>query len=304
MAVDRNSEAPPRLILGTVQLGMPYGIANVSGKPDRAESRAIIAAALENGITHFDTAQAYGESEAVLGDQLHDLGASSIARISTKLAASLDPLDTRRLIASLEESLRKLRVERLWCLLLHQPAWLAQWNNGLGETLCQFRERGLVAHLGVSLASSTDNSEQLANSDLDVIQLPCNAWDRTVADSGLIARLKADGKLCCVRSVYLQGLLAMRPDVVGKRLPAARSASERWWALAEELEIAPAELALRYALGLGAPLVIGAESSRQVRDTARMMALRSLPGTIVHKLADAMSSVLSSDICQPMRWPK
>jgi len=47
------NESPPKLILGTVQLGMPYGIANTSGQPDHATARALVKAALDNGIRHF-----------------------------------------------------------------------------------------------------------------------------------------------------------------------------------------------------------------------------------------------------------
>ena len=56
-----------RLTLGTVQLGLPYGIANRAGQPEYGEIRAIVAAAVEGGVNCFDTAAAYGTSEAVLG---------------------------------------------------------------------------------------------------------------------------------------------------------------------------------------------------------------------------------------------
>ena len=39
-----------RLVLGTAQLGMPYGIANRSGQPDASQARAIVEAAWEAGI--------------------------------------------------------------------------------------------------------------------------------------------------------------------------------------------------------------------------------------------------------------
>ena len=56
-----------RLVLGTAQLGMNYGIANQTGKPELATARNIVRTAWEGGIRCFDTAQGYGDSERILG---------------------------------------------------------------------------------------------------------------------------------------------------------------------------------------------------------------------------------------------
>ena len=56
-----------RLMLGTVQFGMPYGVANRMGQPDYGDVLAMVAAAIEGGVNCFDTAAAYGSSEEVLG---------------------------------------------------------------------------------------------------------------------------------------------------------------------------------------------------------------------------------------------
>jgi aryl-alcohol dehydrogenase-like predicted oxidoreductase len=53
------------LMLGTVQFGLPYGVANRTGQPAYGEVRAILAAALDGGVTCFDTAATYGASEEV-----------------------------------------------------------------------------------------------------------------------------------------------------------------------------------------------------------------------------------------------
>ena len=55
------------MTLGTVQLGMNYGIANDLGQPDEKKSHSMLSAAKDNGITSIDTARAYGNSEDVLG---------------------------------------------------------------------------------------------------------------------------------------------------------------------------------------------------------------------------------------------
>lgn len=81
-----------RLALGCAQLGMRYGVANTAGQPDQAAAREIVAICLASGVRFFDTAQAYGESEAVLGDAL---AANSAAQVISKLSPETAPARIR-----------------------------------------------------------------------------------------------------------------------------------------------------------------------------------------------------------------
>ncbi len=298
-----NNDSPPKLILGTVQLGMPYGIANTSGQPDRATARAIVKAALDNGIRHFDTAQAYGNSETVLGESLNELGVSDKVCVTSKLSGALDPTDTAGLHSAIEGSFSRLRINRLGCLLLHKPGWLSLWDEGLGDTLRQYQEEGRVGALGVSLGTVADAPAALAHPDVAILQAPCNAWDRRMVEQGYLQKARVSGRLCCIRSLYLQGLLTMSPEAVAAKLPLAREAASRWWELSRTFGISPKALALRYALALGAPLVVGAESPEQVTETARLTAtLKPLSPEEVQTLASAMDPVLNETILEPWRW--
>lgn len=66
------------LALGTVQLGIPYGFANTTGQPDQNTATAIVATAWASGVRYFDTAQAYGAGESVLGSAIQALGCDGI----------------------------------------------------------------------------------------------------------------------------------------------------------------------------------------------------------------------------------
>ena len=56
-----------KIILGTAQLGLDYGITNQNGKPSIETALDIIKTSLDNNITIFDTARGYGDSEKILG---------------------------------------------------------------------------------------------------------------------------------------------------------------------------------------------------------------------------------------------
>ena len=60
--IEKKGMTVSELSLGTVQLGMSYGISNSTGKPDREEAFSILDTAAEEGITVLDTAAAYGDS--------------------------------------------------------------------------------------------------------------------------------------------------------------------------------------------------------------------------------------------------
>ena len=110
------------LSLGTVQLGVSYGINNQSGKPDRTQAFGILDTALTNGISALDTAAAYGDSEQVIGQWLQTIPEEKRPFITTKLKAldhsGLDAL-RRSVNAQLEHSMQQLGLSCIPCLMLH-----------------------------------------------------------------------------------------------------------------------------------------------------------------------------------------
>ena len=127
-----------RLVIGTAQLGMKYGIASRNGQPDIKTSESIIKTAWESGIREFDTAQAYGESEHVLGDILSLLGINNKVKIASKFHPGLNHLNKYALLKALEKTLSNLKIPRLYRIILHKEEFLDLWNKGLSEILSEF----------------------------------------------------------------------------------------------------------------------------------------------------------------------
>src|SRR5258705_4200213 len=59
----------PQIALGTVELGLPYGlgVAGEAKQPTFEQAERLVHAALDKGIRFIDTARAYGDSEEILG---------------------------------------------------------------------------------------------------------------------------------------------------------------------------------------------------------------------------------------------
>lgn len=198
-----------RLALGTVQFGLPYGIANQSGQVSKAEACLMLACAATCGISVIDTAIAYGESEACLGT----IGVKGF-KIVTKLPSvpdGIDIADVRNWVhGQVKASLRRLGVATLYGLLLHRPSQLlGRYGGVLAGALLELKEQGSIDKLGVSVYAP----EELETLDhifqFELVQAPFNLLDRRLLTSGWLGRLKERGIEVHTRSTFLQGLLLM-----------------------------------------------------------------------------------------------
>ena len=142
-----------RLVLGTAQLGIDYGIANTIGQPVYNTAMSIVQEVCKSGICEFDTAQAYGQSEQILGQVFKDLGISDEVRVITKLTPHVDHSDKEALNKAVEISLNNLGVASLYCLMLHREDMLDLWEKGLRENLMYIVNSGRVKYIGVSVYS-------------------------------------------------------------------------------------------------------------------------------------------------------
>ena len=174
----------PQLCLGTAQFGLHYGITNAAGQVSEPEVQALLAEAAATDLTLLDTAQAYGNAEAVLGRAMPP---GHPFRLISKLPAPSQPAftsDDRRVWhQAFERSCIRLGQPCLDALLLHSTADLRKpGGEHLRAWLLSLRQRGLVRRLGVSIYSSTD-LVGVPPDLLDLVQLPlkvkCNhLWNK------------------------------------------------------------------------------------------------------------------------------
>ena len=200
-----------RLALGTVQFGISYGVANPRGKVSIEEATNILSTARLAGVDTLDTAIAYGDSEQRLGK----IGVEPFKVVSKLPKLPLEPDNISDWVQqSVEGSLHRLRIARLYGLLLHHPQQLlSSYGEKLYKGLNLLKEQGLVNKIGISIYSYTELEALNSYYSFDIIQAPLNILDRSLEESGWLARLKNLGVEVHVRSVFLQGLLLMNPSM-------------------------------------------------------------------------------------------
>lgn len=182
-AVRGGEAAIPAIGLGTWQL--------------RGEACSrIVEAALRGGYTHVDTAQGYSNEEAV-GD---GLAASGVARekvfVTTKVMPS--EMGDGDLQASVEGSLRKLKVDYLDLLLLHWPNPLIPLADTI-RALNEVKRHGLARHIGLSnfTKAKLDEAWRLTTEPFAAEQIEFHPYlDQTTMREALAARNMATIAYC------------------------------------------------------------------------------------------------------------
>ncbi|MBI4060202.1 MAG: aldo/keto reductase [Elusimicrobia bacterium] len=201
----RGGEVHGELALGAAQLGMNYGIVNASGKPSWAEARAMVRRAVAHGVTAFDTARDYADSEKILGRIMRE-DFPGRGLIVTKLGALRELADVER---SVRASCANLSREPLDALLLHHWSQRAAFGGRAWRRLLELKKDGFIKKLGASVYLPEEGLAALADPDVSLIQIPFNILDRRWKDSGFLEKAgRRPEVLIHVRSVLLQGLLA------------------------------------------------------------------------------------------------
>lgn len=284
-----------KLALGTVQFGLSYGIANSQGQVGLDQAREIVTVARSSGLDTLDTAIAYGQSEATLGQlDLKDF------KLITKLPALPDDCtDVRGWVEiQLADSFERLGCSRIHGLLLHRPEQLSGGQGtALYRTLNELKRQGLVEKVGVSIYEPQELDRLFDEMHFDLVQAPFNVLDTRLIDSAWLQRLPALGCELHVRSVFMQGLLLMpapeRPAKFSRWAPLWREWDD--WLQASELT--PVQACLRHALAFAeiSRVVVGVDSARQLEEIVQAAS---------GELPEIPSTLRSSDpdLLNPSRW--
>lgn len=294
--------SPLPLVLGTAQLGMPYGIANRTGMPDQDTATAIVRTAWENRIREFDTAQGYAKSEEVLGMALKKLQIAEQAKILTKIDSKSDATDADGMRRALGQSMERLGCRKLYGVMIHDESLLDHWDAGVGVAMQTILDEGIAENIGASVYSPAKATQAMEIDTLSMIQLPGNILDRRFEHAGVFEKAKQKGKQLYIRSIFLQGLILMNTDDLPPGMKHFSPVLQRIRSMADQAHLSRMELSLSFAQTAypDSKMVIGAEAPEQVRQNALAFGHpmpESMVGTIRRTFPD-----IGEDILNPSLW--
>ena len=302
-----------KLSLGTVQLGMNYGVNNVSGQPSEEQAFEVLKTAVNGGVTCFDTASDYGTSERVVGDFFKKYKAKKTLIVTKfnvkKHGESIVPINEveSRIRTHVEKSLDLLGYNKLPLLLLHNQMEMFDYGDLVDKTLIKLQKEGLVDKVGVSLNGCTYTKNVLENDLYEAVQIPLNMMDVENVFHGGIDKLGEKGKIVFIRSVFLQGLFFKNPLELPSQgvLSRAKEPLIQLNKIAEEENISIAEMAISFIRDLKGvmSLVLGAENAEQVKENVKLIESKKLSEKIREKIVEAFKDVDRELLC-PWLWYK
>jgi aryl-alcohol dehydrogenase-like predicted oxidoreductase len=289
--------------------------------PGFEESKAAVHKALDLGITYFDTAPAYANSEEVLGKILADIKTPIV--LSTKLGGRprpFEPQNSRQLVESVKESLRLLHREVIDVLFVHEPDrplqydWWSDPETAYGpviEVMDKLKKDGVIRFTGLGGTTTTEMAHLIRTNRFDVVLTAFNysALFREAAHEVLPEATRRSMGIV-LGSVLQQGGLGRRYDDVVRARPAwlSRARQQQYQALyrfLDELGISIVELCLRFAVSCADAhgVLIGPKTAAQVEDSVLAIAKGPLSSDVLRRLDEIAALVPYRPFEEPMILP-
>jgi aryl-alcohol dehydrogenase-like predicted oxidoreductase len=232
---------------------------------DDAVAVATIAAAVDTGVTVFDTARAYGDNEQLLARSLRACGGAASARIVTKGGMTrpagrwVPDGRAKTLVADCEASLTALDGLAIDLYLIHAPDPRTPWTTSV-RALARLRDEGLVTHVGLANVNRLQLDEALALVPVAAVQVALNVYDDRAVRAGVLERCDELGIAVIAHS-----------PLGGPRLSGRLSRNAVLADVAERHGATPAEVALAWLLGVsdGVVPIPGARRPAAARSLAR-----------------------------------
>lgn len=235
-----------KLAIGTVQFGLDYGLTNLTGKTSIDDAKRILEYAENQNIQVIDTSPAYGESEEVLGKQ--NLNSFKVITKTVNIKSNkIGNNDLVEIENSFQQSLQTLNLDVIDGLFIHNAKDLyKEGNQRLHEKLMEFKERGLVKKIGVSVYDRFEIDELYSKYAFDMVQLPINVLDQRLDDGFILKELKRENVEIHVRSIFLQGLLLNETSLLPDQFKGVFPTLKKYFMYLEEIGMNKMEGALKY----------------------------------------------------------
>ncbi len=292
--------------LGTVELGLPYGI-GVKDLPTEQEADRILKTAVELGVTYIDTARGYGVAEERIGKS--GVGKLPGVVIGTKCGQFLKnepdlhgPELEKRLRADIDTSRTMLKQEQLQLIQLHNELPDFTDFRELIEIMQKLKDEGKIAHVGISTRGEVAALAAIESGFFETMQLAYSILDQRMAPRVLpLAQEKNVGIIN--RSVLLKGALTSSHVKLPEQLSTLKKNAAQAAEVAKKIGMELPMLAMRFVISHPAvsTALIGTVHVEELKTALAATAQGTLPSEILTKLYTlAIDDPIQVD---PAQWP-
>ena len=253
-----------KIILGTAQFGMKYGIANKKGKISSAEIFKILNYSKKSKIKYLDTAYSYNKSEKEIGSYFKKT--SKKFNLITKLSFN----NKESIINQYENSLESLGYSPKIILAHSSKDYL---NPNFHKQIKILRKKYLIKHLGVSLYNIAELEKILKFKKPDYVQIPINLLDKRFLNKNILKKLKKNSIKIIGRSVFLQGLFFKKKNFVFKNFKNVQKNYTKINEIAKKEKMTLGELSLNWVIHLKEidKIIIGIDSLSHLKQNIKII---------------------------------
>jgi len=296
-----------KMTLGTVQLGLNYGINNKEGKPSLEKAFKILDTAFLNGIDTYDTAAGYGDSEKVIGQYFnYNRGAKLNTKIITKFKlGNINKKEVEKnIINSVENSLYNLDISQIDTLLMHDAKEYKLYKEQIDKAYDRLFNEKIIKHGGASAYTYEELEKMLENEMYLAFQLPVNMLDQRITNNK-VKKNSLMNKTIYVRSVYLQGIFFKDVNTLKGNLAEVILYIKKVQNIAKRYQLSIAELSLRYVNSLDYvnSLVIGCDNETQVEQNVMLTEKKAFSSDTMKEIENQLKGV-PDWVFFPMLWDK
>ena len=296
--------------LGTVQLGLNYGIGVDSIKPTEEKAFALLDRAMELGVNNLDTANNYGDSEAVIGRWLQKRKAEGkecpwvVTKIGPLKHGSYD-IVRDDILRQTEGCQKTLGMDTIDCLMIHNYEDYADDRDNVRKIFEELKAQNAYRYSAISAYSENDYGV-IADSGFDATQIPMNVFDWVKINDGEMEKLEKSGMMVFVRSVFLKGLVFHTPESLDPRLDFCLPYLEKYCGFCKEFGLSPAVLALSFVQSVPGvtTTVLGCDNVAQLESNCQLIDQTvRLTEEQMNKLREAFTGI-NPRVIDPRFWFK
>jgi len=292
--------------LGTVEIGLPYGI-GVKDLPTEQEAERILRSAVEMGVTYIDTARGYGVAEERIGKS--GIGKMPGVIVGTKCGQFLKNEPDlhggeleKRIREDIDMSRQMLQQEQLQLVQLHNELPDYTDFRELVEILQKIKDEGKVMHVGVSTRGEAAALAAYGTDFFETSQLAYSILDQRMAKAVLPLAQEKDIAIIN-RSVLLKGALTPAAEKLPDQLALLKDNARRAGAIAGGLGIDLPALAIRFAASNPAiaTVLIGTIEPQHLETALAAVQSGPLPPDVLTQLYDL--GIDDPSQVDPAKWP-
>lgn len=272
--------------LGTVELGLPYGIGKIK-LPSDQEADRILKSAVAMGITYIDTARAYGVAEERIGKS--GICNSPGIIIGTKCGQFIKNEPDlhgkeleKRIREDIDTSRKNLQQESLQLIQFHNE--LEEYTDfaEIIEMMQKLQDEQKIQRAGIAVRGEHAALAAIQTKYFETIQVAYSILDQRMANS-VLPKAKEKNIAIINRSVLLKGALTSSRINLPRELSHLKANADTAQHIAESIGISLPELAIRFASANSAisTILIGTVKPHHLEDAIAATQKEPLPEEVI-----------------------